>query len=223
MSAFDRTMLTAGNKFKIIEFDSSGEGGHFKHEIEIDDSTQLVAVLIEGEISEPIVFLHGFPIEDDGNITRTIQSGMRTLLTKIDPAKDLGRVNLQFQGVLSKGARAKISVLILFHRIRKNWGPLSCTACKRIVRFLITAIITGLNIPDIPLDGAIPIRIWDLIKETGIPDIVMKLIEFIGIDFAKKFIGALRWLAGFLNEAFTPLDNVLTYICMRLGFCMSAN
>ncbi len=98
---------------------------------------------------------------------------------------------------------------------------LSCTGCKRLLRFVISWLITGFGLPDIPLDGSLPKEFWDWLRAilsggpSSWPTVVAKLLEYL----SKPIIEALKWLAALVNELYQPIDTLLEKACAWLGFC----
>jgi len=225
MSAFDQTTFVEDDKFKVVELDSTGEGGEFNIPIKLEEGAELVSVLIEGAVLNPHAFIGDVRLEADDNRTVESQSGHQ--LTQIDPTGN----QLLLSGLMEAGQRAKITVLVLYRRIRNRaWGMLSCAGCKRLVRFLIKSMFTGGidAIPDIILDGVIPEEFWQLVSEwlnenTPFPDVVQVIIDRLDPYFVEQFKYALRWLVEYIQEALEPINmvinEVLTEICRLIGFC----
>lgn len=222
MDNFESMTFESNNNFKIVEIDSHGEEGRIDYSLEVDDKTALSSILLEGEFSDIKITFNDAPLQENKETTFTTSSESAFLYTNINPAPRHGKSNVRITGRFKKGKRSKISILNIFNRTGKFWGPISCTACKRLIRFLVSAMITPVGFTDLSLNDMLPEQFWDWIKEAKFPSAITKIFEYIPADFANKFLEALRWLAGFLNEALTPLDNILTKICLRLGMCKNA-
>ncbi len=225
MSAFNQTTFVEDDKFKIVELDSTDEGGEFNIPIELEEGAELVSVLIEGAVVNPHAFIGDVRLEADDN--RTVESRSGHQLTQIDPTGN----QLLLSGLMEAGQRAKITVLVLYRRIRNRaWGMLSCSGCKRLLRFLIKPMFTGGidAIPDIILDGVIPEEFWQLVggwlnENAPFPDVVQVIIDRLDPYFVEQFNYALRWLVEYIQEALEPINmvinEVLTEICRLIGFC----
>lgn len=222
MSTFDQTTFVADGKFRIVELDSTGEGGKFNLPIEIGQEAELVSVLIEGEFMNVEPLIRNEPFELNNETTFMSERGEHVLYTQINPAGN----QLQLRGSLEAGRRAKISVLVLYRRIRdRAWGLISCAACKKLIRFLIKAMFTGGAdaVPDI-LGDVIPGEFWDWVgqglgENMHLPDAVQAILDGLDQSFVQRFKNALRESLDVLRQLYEPIDRALTFICGQLGLC----
>ena len=219
MASFDVTFFHSEDKFRIIEMDSTGEGGDYDLTFDIGPEATAVAVLIEGEGLKAEISLGDELLEKNGKTKFTSQKGSRTFHTQIAPEGTNLAPRISLRGIVDRGTRVKISIISLFRKFKKSWEPISCTGCKRLLRFLISMLLTGGGLPDIPLDGDIPEEFWKWIQDLNPPEAVKKLLEHLPDELFGKIIGALQWAVAFFNEAYAPFDAVLTTVCCRLGFC----
>lgn len=223
MSAFDRTDTIVDQAFVLTEFDSTGEAGEVEVEVPVAKGVSTVAVMIEGRSVDVKVDIVG-----DGEEFR---AGTEATPPDAIPRRLLLRAGRYMKSVRlriwTQGARAKVSILQIFERFAEDLGKrMSCTSCKRFVRFVVTWLLTGLGVPDVPMDGPLPASAWAKLREwlalgdlNQVPPIVAQLLAALHSEFVKRLIEALRWVLAYINEMYEPIDSVLTWICRRLGFC----
>lgn len=221
MAPFDRIDTTAPGQFALTEFESTGERGEFEVEIPIEADATALAVMMEGDVREAVVEINGERVEPDSHLDGAGAWASRLFLRTGEKLKSL-RVR-----IWTHGERARVSVL----RVLRQFGAdlkrrISCTGCKRLVRFVVTWILTGFGVPHIPWDGPLPVAAWDRLREfLGVdgshwPAVVAKLLHSLHSEFVEAFLKALRWALAFINEMYEPLDRLLEAICRYLGFCV---
>lgn len=216
MAAFDRNDFVSEGSFSLTEFESTGEGGGVSAEIDLEQDTAAIAVIVEGMPVEAAIEIDGVRMQPEG-VPRAAPTARRTLYFRAVS----GARKLKIQ-LWSKGERVKVSVLRLMQRFKADLKKrLSCTGCKRLLRFVISWLITGFGLPDIPLDGSLPKEFWDWLRAilsggpSSWPTVVAKLLEYL----SKPIIEALKWLAALVNELYQPIDTLLEKACAWLGFC----
>lgn len=221
MGAFDRSDMTSDGNFVLTELESTGEAGETRLELALESDVAAIAVLIEGDGLDAVTEIDG----ERGGIEEAQAARDRGPHRRLMVRVGQGMKSLRIT-IWSTGARARVSILRVFRRFRSEIGQrLSCTACKRLVRFLITSIITGFGWADLPWDGELPRSLWEKLRHvlnTDVsqwPPIVANLLAALNSRLVEELIVALRWLIGFLNEALQPLDYLLELICRKLGFC----
>ncbi len=214
MAVFDRTTTTSEGNFEIMEFDSTGEEGEFQHSLEISSAEAVVGVLVEGRVDEYQVLLDEVDIRDEEEVLVS-ESDSRTLITVAEPVPE-GRVRLLIHGFLRAGRRAKISVLKLSRRLRRH---VSCNACKRFFRFIVSALLTTASAPDVSVGGLIPEEFGGWITEAELPPAATEILSRLNEDPWRQALEALRGIGVVLNEVLTPFDAVLTHLCEAVGAC----
>lgn len=226
MGAFDRTEIRVDDAFALTELDSTGEEGKIEVEVPVEDGVATVAVMVEGRGVDCEVDIVG-----EGELLRGWAGGAepdavpRQLFLRAGHHLKTVRLKIRTQG-----ARVKVSVLRIFRQFAADLRKrMSCTACKKLVRFVITWLLTGLGVPDVPMDGALPASVWARLREWlalgdlgELPPIVAQFLAALHSEFVKQLIEALRWVLAFVNEMYETIDSVLTWICRRLGFCAAA-
>jgi hypothetical protein len=221
VSAFNRSELVAQDDFRLFEFDATGEAGPFEYAVPLDERASAVVVLFEGEGGDADVLLDGASIARPESAASTSAIGSRRLLFK----QIAGRVPALFVNARATlGSTLKISVLVIFRLGKRVWSKVSCPACKRFLRFLISALLVALGIPDLPADGLLPEAAWERLREfttrsETAPDIMRRLLEELDPQFVEGLLEALRWLAFAVQLVFEPLDSLIAFLCKRLGFC----
>lgn len=216
MAAFDRSDFVSEGAFSLTEFESTGEAGGVSAEIALEQDTAAIAVIVEGMPTEAAIEIDGERMQPE-SVPRAPPTARRTLYFRA--VSGAGKLKIQLR---SKGERVKVSVLRLMRRFKEDLKKrLSCTACKRLLRFVISWLITGFGLPDVPLDGSLPKAFWDWLRAllTGDPaqwpPVAAKMLKYL----SKPIIEALKWLAALVNELYQPIDALLEKACMWLGFC----
>lgn len=214
MAVFDKTTTVSEGSFDLLELDTTGEEGEFEHTAEVDSSASLVGVLIEGEIEEYEVLLEGEPIRESEEAAIS-EGNTRTLVTVSDPVTE-GTARLSIRGFLKAGRRVKISVLKLARRMQRR---VSCNGCKRLLRFIVSALLAAAGAPDVQVGGGIPSEFGEWITDIEFPDAVQRIVDNLDPEFWETALEALSQIGAFLNQLMTPFDAVVTYLCEQIGAC----
>ena len=221
MSAFNRSELVAQNDFRLFEFDPTGEEGKVEYLIPLDERASAVIFLLEGAGGEAVALLDGTSLASPEVGASMREVGTRRLYFK----KIQNRVQeLLIKARATVGSTLKISVLVVFRLAKRVWSKLSCPACKRFIRFLISALLAGLGIPDLPANGLLPDNVWNTLleftKDPGdAPEIVQQILGQLDNELVTAFIDGIRWLSSAVNLIFEPLDALITQLCKYLRFC----
>ena len=213
MSAFDRTDTSAEGLFELSEFDSTGEEGQLEVELPIHPDAVAVTVMFEGfglEMTD--INIDGSSLADDTFSGEDNSPVRRLYLGVRDKMK-----TLRFW-VRTNGKNAKITVLRILRHIGKDFKKrLSCTTCKRLVRFLLIWIMSGFHIPHVPLHGPIPPSAWGKLKSilsldtSKYPSIVAQLLSAFPPGLLDRLIEALRWASDFVDQMYEPIDLLVDF------------
>jgi len=225
MSAFDRSDTRSDGLFVLTELDSTGEAGEYDLEIPVEGDVATIAVMIEGDALDTSVEIDKERIGPDLQMDRTGERGSaRKLILRV--GDKLNSVRLK---IWTQGQKAKVSILQILRGFAKDFKKrLSCTACKRLIRFLLVWIATSFGIPNLPIDGQIPASVWRRLQEVlnvnwnALPPIIAKLLAGMHGAFIDKLIDGLKWLSVIFDDMYKPIDTALEKICRGLGFCAEA-
>ena len=220
MAPFDRVDTTAPGQFALTEFESTGERGEFEIGIPIEIDATMLAVILEGDVREAVVEINGERVEPDAHVSG---GGAWSSRLFVRAGEKLNSLRVR---VWTHGERARVAIL----RVLRQFGAdlkrrISCTGCKRLVRFLVTWILTGFGVPHVPWDGPLPVAVWDRLREflavdaSHWPGVVARLLSSLHAEFVEQFLKALRWALAYINVMYEPLDRLLEAVCRYLGFC----
>ena len=216
MSAFTRSEIHVPDGFTLLEFDSTGEEGVTEVSIPVFDTTSAIAVLLEGDGADVKVQLGAEGFVD------SLGGGPRLVVRKITGTRT---PSLFLRATARLGASFKVSVLVVQRLLRKAWKRLSCPACKSFVRFLLSALLAGLGVPDIPLDSVVPEEAWARLiaflqsPPDSVPQVIKDLLEQFEPTFLGRLFDALRQL----NVIGRLLTAVSSRICEALGLCRTVH
>lgn len=228
MAAFNRNDAVAPGQLRIVELESTGEGGEQTVEIPLAPDTAVVSIVTEGE-GGCHVSIDGQPLRDDPEVAFSEAPG-RVLFVKANPSADGKFRSLRLQVWTGATTAFRVSVLLVSQLARTTWVRVSCPFCKRLLSHLLSLLLTAFGLPALPAEGLVPEELWQNLRKAlsvdnaavSWPDSVTALLEHLNPDFVRQFIAGLQWLVWVVDIVFTPLDGAATALCRRLGLCRAA-
>lgn len=214
-----------GGELILAEFESTGEEQTTETHLDLPAGEGTVAILVEGD-------LRGFDIsvsQPEGGVWDIVapdsQRDQQRLLVTHSSQREPWRLRFT---VWAKG-KLKVTITYLSQVMKRGWSRLTCKACKKLMRVLIAALITGFHLPDLfPDKGDLPPALWKYLADHiekawhTLPDAVQEIFSSIDSNFVQKFLSAFKWAIDAIGVVSTFIDTILTAICQKLGFCPAA-
>jgi hypothetical protein len=216
--------------FRLIELETSGENGNeIYFEGVITKEQAAVAILVEGEADGVEIHFNDGPNQWKKERDNSNDTGTYKFFVAPEVPAHNGFTRLRLRVWRKIKARIRVSILVLFKLAKEAWEKISCTGCKKLVRFLILSLVAHLGAALIPAHGVLPESFWELLRG-ALGQGIQHFLDFIppasrvfftqlSVGFVDKFIKALESIGKFFNEAFTPIDDALEFICRMMGLC----
>lgn len=214
--------------YSVYELEAKDSPGSHKYNVTIGQDVSAVLVHVEGT-NETQVHIGEQEIVDRDKSTYTHKSKNSAVFLKIKPPYGKSEsINVKVEASIPKGSRLRVTILVLFKKFREFTERLSCKGCKKLLRGLISLILSSMGIPawleSAELSAKAAELLESLIDEIAVPlpTAIRELLNNFDSTVLKKILGAAKHVLSVANFVVEPIDIFFEKICIYLGYCEQA-